>query len=74
MLDKIKALFGSLRFWIIILGAVIAVLQSISTTGLNMVDILDIIKVTLIAIVGLGTADSIVTKFGAAIASAQVKK
>jgi len=67
MIEKIKALLCSIRFWIIVLGAIIAVLQSINTVGIDLVQILDIIKVTLIAIVGLGTLDSVSVKLGTAI-------
>ena len=68
MIEKLKALFGSLRFWIIILASITAVLQSISVDGGNLVSILDIVRNTLIAIVGLGTLDSVSVKMGNAIA------
>lgn len=74
MLDKIKALLGSLRFWIVLLGAVVAVLQGMSNGSLDLVSCLEIIKMTLISIVGIGTLDSMSSKFGSAVAGRKARK
>ena len=74
MIDKLKALFGSLRFWVILLASITAILQSISLNGGDLVSILDIIRNTLIAIVGLGTLDSVSEKMGSAIGGKKPKR
>lgn len=68
MIEKIKELFGSIRFWMVTLTAILSILQVYSTGDPQIVELLDIIKTYLIAVIGLGTMDSVATKFGAAIA------
>jgi len=59
MLDKIKKVVGSLRFWILTLTAITAVITGIEKSGFNLVSLLDTIQVWLLAVAGLGTLDSI---------------
>ena len=55
MIEKVLALLTSVRFWVIILSAIVAVL--------NGNPLLDTIQVALAAIVALGTIDSAAVKF-----------
>lgn len=65
MKDKIQNLFTSIRFWIITLTAIVAILQGyVDANVFVMADILMIIEVYLGAVIGIGTLDSIATKFG----------
>lgn len=69
MKEKIKILFSSIRFWIITLTMIIAILEEYSSViggGIALADLFGIIQVWLIAVVGIGTLDSIATKFGTA--------
>ncbi len=62
--QKFGALFGSVRFWIITLTAIVTGLQAISThSGFDLNTELQIIKLWLLAVVGIGTLDSVATKF-----------
>lgn len=62
---KVKELFGSIRFWLVTLTAVVAVLQGyVDINVFVMADILVVVQVWLGAVVGIGTLDSIATKFG----------
>lgn len=56
MLNKIFAIFGSVRFWILTLTAVIAILDGQA--------VLSVIQVWLAAVAALGTLDSFALKFG----------
>lgn len=68
MVDKIKALLGSIRFWIVTLTAVVAILEGYVDAGAFVfVDALEIFKVWLATVAGLGTLDSVATKFGTAV-------
>jgi len=51
MVDKIIALLGSVRFWILTLTAVVSVLQGMP--------FLEVFQVWAAAVVGLGTLDSV---------------
>jgi hypothetical protein len=62
MLEKIVRVLGSLRFWIVTLTAVIAVLTGVEKSGFSMVDLLNTIQVWLLAVAGIGTLDSIAEK------------
>lgn len=67
---KLKALFGSIRFWIITLTAIVTGLQVFSAhSGFDLNAELQIIKMWLLTVVGMGTLDSVATKFGASIKS-----
>lgn len=65
MLSKIKLLVSSLRFWIIITTAVLAVLQEVAGDGLTIAELLGIGQVAFAAIVALGTFDSVATRLSA---------
>ncbi len=54
MVTKITAILGSVRFWIIVLTAVLGVL--------NGAPVIETIQIALAAIVGLGTLDSVAIK------------
>lgn len=58
MNDKIKALFGSIRFWIVTLTAIVAILESLG----DMAMILDVVKVYLLTVAAIGTVDKVLTK------------
>lgn len=63
MQTKLTALLGSVRFWIITLTAVVAILQSKVDVGFyDLAHILDIVQVWLGAVVGVGTLDSLAQK------------
>lgn len=64
---KIKELTGSLRFWILTLGAVIAILEETAVGTLGMPFVFKTIEVWLGAVVALGTLDSVATKFGSSL-------
>lgn len=64
MKNKIKAILGSIRFWIITFTAVIAILEGIAMSGLDICVILDVVKIWLVAVAGLGTLDSVASKIG----------
>ncbi len=62
--QKFGALFGSVRFWIITLTAIVTGLQAYSThSGFSLDAELQIVKLWLLAVVGMGTLDSVATKF-----------
>jgi len=64
-MTKIKTLVSSIRFWLVTLTAVVAVLQGYVDNNVFIIaDILVVIEVWLGAVVGIGTLDSIATKFG----------
>lgn len=56
MQAKIAGLLGSVRFWIIVVTAVLALL--------NGMPLIETIQVALAAIVALGTADSVASRIG----------
>lgn len=75
MQNKIKAITGSVRFWIITLTGIIAILEGIVITGgFDILATLDIIKIWLVAIAGLGTLDSVASKIGLDVAKIQRKR
>ena len=75
MQNKIKAITGSIRFWIITLTGIIAILEGIVITGgFDILATLDIIKIWLVAIAGLGTLDSVASKIGLDVAKIQRKR
>lgn len=59
--QKVGALLGSLRFWLLTFVAVIMILQA---KGIIDAAVFDIIKTWLIAVFGVGTLDSIASKVG----------
>ena len=60
MVNKLKQLFGSLRFWIVTLTFVVSILEAVASKDYG--KIVDYFKVYLGAVVGIGTLDSIATK------------
>lgn len=65
MKNKIKMIAGSIRFWIITLTGVIAILEGIAITGgFDILATIDVIKIWLVAVAGLGTLDSVASKIG----------
>jgi len=67
MLNKLKKIVGSVRFWIVTLAWGSAYLAGIETDGFSLLDLLDSISKWLATVAGIGTLDSIATKFGASI-------
>lgn len=63
MFDKIKAILGSVRFWIVTLTAVVAVLEALTAGTLTLEYVFNTVQVWLVAVVGIGTLDSVATKF-----------
>lgn len=63
--DKVKEILGSVRFWIVTLTAIVAILEA-QTGGAGLAEILEIVKIWLITVAGIGTADSIASKIGGA--------
>ena len=61
MKDKITALLGSIRFWIVTLTAIVAILET-TVTGFDLAAVLEIIKVYLVTVAGIGTLDSVAEK------------
>lgn len=72
MLEKIKSLIGSLRFWIVTLTLIISELQLINVAGdisnVNLADAIDYVKIYLIAVATIGTVDKTSIAIGKAIA------
>jgi len=61
--DKVKILIGSVRFWMLTLSAIVAILESYVTNGAILLpDFFEIVKIWLVAVVGVGTLDSIALK------------
>lgn len=56
MASKLMAVLGSIRFWIVVAAA--------GTAVLNGTDIMVAVQNALIAVAGIGTLDSIASKFG----------
>ncbi len=68
MIQKIKELLGSRRFWIVTAVSVLSVVQVYNPEDAQLSQILDILKGYLLTVVGIGTIDSIAGKMGKAIA------
>ena len=64
MLEKIKEILGSIRFWIVTLTAILALLQALSNGTLSADIIFDTLQIWLATVVGIGTLDSVATRFG----------
>ena len=63
IIDKLKDLFGSVRFWVVTLTAIVAILEA-NIGGGGMAEMLEIIKLWLITVAGIGTVDSVARKIG----------
>ena len=57
MVDKVRALFGSRRFWLITVGAVATVGVQWSNGEINVDSVLDVFQAWVAAVVVVGTAD-----------------
>lgn len=55
--EKLKAILGSIRFWIVTLGMVVAVLEAIASGATNTIP--EIIMGWLGIVVGIGTVDKL---------------
>lgn len=66
MIDKLKAILGSVRFWIVTLTAVLALLQAVANGSFTLDVAFNTAQVWLAAVVGIGTLDSVAVKFGTA--------
>lgn len=64
-IDKVKELVTSIRFWILTLTGVSAILAQYSAGGLTVDFFFNTVKVYLIAVATVGTIDSAATKIGA---------
>jgi len=72
ILAKAKAITGSIRFWIVSLTAITAVLESIAAGTFTLAILFDTLKIYLGAVVLLGSVDSVATKYGAAKGAAGI--
>ena len=61
--NKITDLFGSVRFWIVTLTAIVAILEA-QVGGSGLPAMLEIVKFYLITVAGIGTVDSVARKIG----------
>ena len=73
MVNKIKNLLGSIRFWIVSLGALVMVLESMAAGSFSLVSLLNVIEGWAVVVVGLGTIDGLVSKFGAALSAGKTQ-
>lgn len=55
MLEKIKQILGSVRFWIVTMAAITGILEG--------QEVLQVIQVWLAAVAAIGTLDSVALKF-----------
>jgi hypothetical protein len=61
MLNKVKQILGSVRFWFVTIGATVAILAHL---GVIDPEIQKIVLAWLGTVTGIGTVDSIATKIG----------
>lgn len=66
MLEKLKALLTSVRFYIVTLSGIVFYLKGGEADGFTWALILESVQLWMAAIVALGTFDSISSKFGSA--------
>jgi len=66
MLQKIKNILGSIRFWIATLTASLAILEAISVGTITIQYVFEVAQIWLAAVVAIGTLDSVAVKFGEA--------
>lgn len=57
MLDKVKSIVGSVRFWIITLTAITGFLTLMEVNGFRVSDLLGVITAWLGTVAGVGTID-----------------
>lgn len=65
MLEKIKALLGSIRFYIVTLAAVSAVLTAVADGVFSSAVLFETLRNWLAAVVAIGSLDSVATKLKA---------
>lgn len=63
MVKKLKAILGSVRFWIVTLTAVIAVLELAVSGTFSLAEVMGIVQVWLGVVAGIGTLDSVGKSF-----------
>jgi len=66
LFTKVKEILGSIRFWIMTLTAIVALLEAWAGDVLDLSFMFKTIEIWLGAIVALGTFDSVASKFGTA--------
>ena len=59
MLEKIKAILGSVRFWIITTGSASAYLAFVEANGFTWSGLLNAVSIWLGVVVGIGTLDKL---------------
>jgi hypothetical protein len=59
MIDKVKKLVGSIRFWIITFTAISAYLAIVERSGFNWASLFDTLAVYLGTVAGIGTIDKL---------------
>ena len=64
LFKKVKELFGSIRFWILLLTALLVFLKDGDANGFTYAGFIDVLYKFLLGVVGVGTLDSIAVKFG----------
>lgn len=57
MIEKVKAIVGSVRFWIITLTAITGFLTLVEVNGFKVSDLLGVITAWLGTVAGVGTLD-----------------
>lgn len=64
MQSKIKAIVGSVRFWVVTLAWLSAYLGVVEADGFTVVGLFDQVSMWLGSVVAIGTVDSIAEKIG----------
>ena len=64
MIEKVKSILSSIRFWIVTFTAVVAILIGIEKSGFVLADFLNVAQIWLLGVAGIGTLDSIAEKLG----------
>jgi hypothetical protein len=67
MIDKIKELVNSIRFWIVTFGWASNYLSYVAANGFDIATLLQQLALWAGSVVAIGTVDSAMTKFGAAL-------
>lgn len=68
-LQKVKSILTSVRFWLVTLTAATTLLQAHVDGGLTTEIVLTTVKMWFGVVAGLGTLDSVATKFGTAFSA-----
>ena len=67
MLDKVKELLGSIRFWVVTFGWASEYLAQVTADGFDLPVLFTRVSVWLASVAAIGTFDSIAVKFGSAL-------